>query len=377
MAEGDGQEKHHAPTERRLRQAAEQGQVRRSADLPKAAVIIMVTTLGLGAAAGLGARFEDIVAESLAQAGGASPGIAMAWAGSVIALLTPLMLLIAALSIGSSFFSGGWILSFQPLMPDLSKLSPASGMGEMFSLHNLTETLKSIAKFVVFGGVGGTIIYLRAPDFAALSAMAGPSGSTLLSLCLQVLGGICIAIFVLACADVGLQFWLHRQKLRMTDEEIRNEMKEAVGNPHVRQRQRAIARRMARARQMRRIPEASVVVTNPTHFAVAIRYRRGADLAPMLLAKGVGLMAEEIISRARGHGIPIVEAPPLARAVYRHVEPGDHVPVALYRACAEVLAYIWRMQQWRTSGGARPKPPNPRNMTIGPEHYVPEPPDNE
>ncbi len=376
MAEGDSQDKRHAPTERRLRQAAEQGQVRRSADLPKAAAIIMVTMLGLGAAAGLGARFEDIVAVGLAQAGHASPGIAMNWAGSVIALFTPLLLLIMALTIGSSFFSGGWILSFQQLMPDLSKLNPASGIGEMFSLHNLTETLKSIAKFVVIGGVGGTMIYLRAPDFEALNAMTLPNGGLLLSLCLQVLGGICIAILVLAGADVGLQFWLHRQKLRMSDEEIRNEMKEAVGNPHVRQRQRAIARRMARSRQMRRVPEASVVVTNPTHFAVAIRYRRGTDLAPMLLAKGVGLMAEEIISRARGHGVPIVEAPPLARAVYRHVEPGDHVPVALYRACAEVLAYIWRMQQWRSGGGTRPKPPNPANMVIGPEHFVPEVPDD-
>jgi flagellar biosynthetic protein FlhB len=141
-------------------------------------------------------------------------------------------------------------------------------------------------------------------------------------------------------------------------------MKEAVGNPQVRQRQRAIARRMARSRQMRRIPEASVVVTNPTHFAVAIRYRRGTDGAPLLLAKGVGLLAQEIVATARGLGIPVVESPPLARAVYRYVEPGDHVPVALYRACAEVLAYVWRMQQWRATGGPRPAPPKPAKIDI-------------
>ena len=253
----------------------------------------------------------------------------MQWPRDVIALLAPLLLLIGALSLGSSLFSGGWIFSVEPLTPDLSKLSPASGLGQMFSLTHLTDTLKSIAKFVVIGGVGGTMIYLRAPDFMALSAMRGPSGSLLLSLCLQVLGAICLAIVVLAGADVGLQYWLHRQKLRMTDEEVRNEMKDAVGNPHVKQRQRALARRMARSRQMKRVPEASVVVTNPTHFAVAIRYRRGTDRSPMLLAKGVGLMAEEIISLAREHGVPIVEAPPLARAIYGQVEPDDHVPVAL------------------------------------------------
>jgi flagellar biosynthetic protein FlhB len=189
-----------------------------------------------------------------------------------------------------------------------------------------------------------------------------------ISLALHVLIGVSTVIVALAGADVGLQYWLHRQKLRMSDNEIRAEMKETVGNPQVRQRQRAIARRMARARQMRRIPEASVVVTNPTHFAIAIRYRRGTDLAPVMLAKGVGLLAEEIISRARGYGIPIVEAPPLARAFYRHVEPGEHIPVALYRACAEVLAYVWRMQQWRAQGGQRPQPP--RDVAVPAEMSV-------
>jgi flagellar biosynthetic protein FlhB len=370
MADDD---KRHDPTERRLRQAAEKGQVQRSSDLPKTAAIVMFTTLALAAAGGLGLRLQDIIAESLSLAGGANLGAAMQWPREVLALLTPLMLLIGALTIGSSLLSGGWVFSVEPLMPDLSKLNPAEGLGQMFSFNHLTETLKSIAKFIVIGGVGATIIYLRAPHFLALSALRGPSGGVLLGLCLQVMGGICVAIMVLAGADVGLQWLLHRRKLRMSDEEVRNEMKDAVGNPHVKRRQRQLARRMARSRQMKRVPEASVVVTNPTHFAVAIRYRRGADRAPMLLAKGVGLMAEEIISVARAHGVPIVEAPPLARAVYRHVEPDDFVPAALYRACAEVLAYIWRMQQWRRTGGARPKPPDPRNMIIGPEHYVPEP----
>jgi flagellar biosynthetic protein FlhB len=150
----------------------------------------------------------------------------------------------------------------------------------------------------------------------------------------------------------------------MSDHEIREEMKDSAGNPHVKSRQRMLARKMARARQMSKIPEASVIITNPTHYACAIRYRRGADRAPMLLAKGVGLLAEEIIAKGRGLGIPIVEAPPLARTVYRHVEPGEYVPVALYRACAEVLAYVWRMQRWRAQGGARPKPPQAKEGEI-------------
>ena len=372
MADGsDNQDKRHAPTERRLRQAAEQGEVRRSADLPKAASVVLVTTLGLSAAAGIGYRLEDFLYACLAQAGAGKPAIAMVWTGNLIAQIAPLLLLIGALSVAASFFSGGWVLSLQQLMPDLSKFMPSHGLGQMFSPTGLSEILKSLLKFVIIAGVGATMIFLRAPDFAALSAAAYPSGGLLLALCLHILVAVCVSIAALAGADVGLQYWLHRQKLRMTDAEMRNEMKEAVGNPQVRQRQRAIAKRLARSRQMRRIPEASVVVTNPTHFAVAIRYRRGTDTAPILLAKGVGILAAEIVSRARGFGIPVVEAPPLARAVYRHVEPGDHVPVALYRACAEVLAYVWKMQLWRSTGGKKPTPPTQQNLHIPPDENLP------
>lgn len=368
--EGDSQDKRHAPTERRLRQAAEQGDVRRSADLPKAASIVLVTTLGLSAAAGMGYRLEDFVASCLSQAGDGQTAIAMSWTESLITEIAPLLILIATLSFGVSFLSGGWVLSLQQLKPDLSKFSPAAGIGHLFSRSGLMEILKSILKFIVIGGVAATMIFSCAPNFTALAGARYPSGELIVALCLRILVAICVTIVALAGADVGLQYWLHRQKLRMTDAEMRNEMKEAVGNPQVRQRQRAIARRLARSRQMRRIPEASVVVTNPTHFAVAIRYRRGADTAPILLAKGVGLLAAEIVSRAHGFGIPVVEAPPLARAVYRHVEPGDHVPVALYRACAEVLAYVWKMQHWRSTGGKKPTPPTQQSLNISPDETL-------
>jgi flagellar biosynthetic protein FlhB len=364
MAEGG--DKKHAPTERKLRQAAEQGQIRRSADLPKAASVVLATTIGLGAAAGIGLRLEDLMAGCLAQAGFAQPAAAANWARATAFELAPLLMLISAMAVASSLFSGGWIMSFGQIKLDFSKLDPMHGLGEMFSPTNLSEVIKSILKFVIIGGVGAVMISTHAIDFAALSSVSYPSGALLLSLCLQILVGICIAVIAVAGADVGLQYWLHRQKLRMSDEEIRNEMKDSVGNPHVKQRQRAIARRMARSRQMKRIPEASVVVTNPTHYAVAIRYRRGEDNAPILLAKGVGLLAAEIVSRARGYGIPVVELPPLARAVYRHVEPGDHIPVALYRACAEILAYVWKMQQWRRTGGKRPAPPKPQPNELDP-----------
>jgi flagellar biosynthetic protein FlhB len=364
MAEGDSGDKRHAPTERRLRQAAERGDVKRSADLPKAAVVIAVTAFALSAASGIGAHLEDFCAAWVSAAGTDQPAAAAGWIATLIAEIGPLLLLVAALSTASSFFSGGWVFSLTQLKPDLSKLLPTHGFGQLISKSGMIETGKALMKFVIIGGVGADMIYSRAPDLVALAATHNPSAGPVIALCLEVISAIAVAVTILAGADMGLQYWLHRQQLRMSDSEIREEMKEAAGNPQVRSRQRMLARKLARARQMRRIPEASVIVTNPTHFAVAIRYRRGTDQAPLLLAKGVGLLAEEIISRGRGFGIPIVEAPPLARAVYRHVEPGEHVPVALYRACAEVLAYVWKMQRWRAQGGKRPVPPKVQEGEI-------------
>lgn len=364
MAEGDGQDKRHAPTERRLRQAAERGDVRRSADLPKAAVIVAITTMALGASAGIGAHLEDFLAAWLGTAGTASPQAAAGWVNTLIVEIGPLLMLVAALSLAASFLTGGFVFSLNLLKPDLSKLMPAHGLGQLISKSGMAETAKALLKFVIIGGVGAEMIVLRAPKFAALAASPNPSAGPIIALCLQVISGICVVITLLAGMDMGLQYWLHRQKLMMSDNEMRDEMKDAAGNPQVRSRQRMLARKLAQARQMRRIPEASVIVTNPTHFAVAIRYRRGVDRAPLLLAKGVGLLASEIVSRGRGLGIPVVEAPPLARAVYRHVEPGEHMPVALYRACAEVLAYIWKMQRWRAQGGEQPAPPKVQEGEI-------------
>ena len=365
MAEDSGEDKRHAPTERRLAKAAERGDVRRSADLPKAAGIVVITVLTLGAAAGIGAHLQADAAAWLADAGTASTEAAAGWSGEMFAAIFPLLSLLAAVALAASLFSGGWVFALQLLKFDASKLMPQTGLSQIISKSSLIETGKSIIKFVVIGGVGALSIWLREDDYAALGWLPAPGAGPLIGITLQVITAICVVLALFAAADMGVQYWLHRQKLRMSDTEIREEMKEAAGNPHVKSRQRMLARKMARARQMSKIPEASVIITNPTHYACAIRYRRGADRAPMLLAKGVGLQAQEIMARGRGLGIPVVESPPLARAMYRHVEPGEHIPIALYRACAEVLAYVWRMQRWRAQGGARPTPPPVREGEIG------------
>lgn len=371
MAEDSG-DKRHAPTERRLAQAAERGDVHRSADLPKAAGVVVVTLLTLGAAAGIGAHLQGDCAVWLASAGTSSPAAAVGWSGEMFGAIFPLLALIAAIALVTSMASGGWVFALQLLKFDASKLMPQTGLSQIISKSSFIETGKSIVKFVVIGGVGALSIWLRKDDFVGLGFLPVPGAGPVIGTTLQVITAICAVLTLFAAGDLGLQYWLHRQKLKMSDTEIREEMKEAAGNPHVKGRQRQLARKMARARQMSKIPEASVIVTNPTHYACAIRYRRGSDKAPMLLAKGVGLLAQDIVSRGRGLGIPVVEAPPLARAVYRHVEPGEHVPVALYRACAEVLAYVWRMQRWRAQGGTRPTPPPVREEEIEVSRWTPE-----
>jgi flagellar biosynthetic protein FlhB len=372
MAEESSGDKRHAPTQRRLAQAAERGDVRRSADLPKAAGVAVITLLTLGAAAGLGAQLQADLATWLASAGTAAPAAAARWSGTMFTAIFPLLALIAAVALAASLISGGWVFALNLLKFDAGKLLPQAGLGQIFSAAGWLETGKSVLKFAAIGGAGALALWLRLDDFIGLGFMRAPRTGPVIALVLQVISAIGLVLAVLAAADFALQYWLHRRKLRMSDQEMREEMKDAAGNPHVKGRQRQLARKLAQARQMSKIPEASVIVTNPTHYACAIRYRRGADRAPLLLAKGVGLLAEEIIARGRGLGIPVVAAPPLARAVYRHVEPGEHVPVALYRACAEVLAYVWRMQRWRAQGGVRPTPPPVREGEIELSRWQPE-----
>ncbi|HUA78108.1 MAG TPA: EscU/YscU/HrcU family type III secretion system export apparatus switch protein, partial [Acetobacteraceae bacterium] len=269
-----------------------------------------------------------------------------------------------ALLFGS--FSGGWLMTFGLLAPKIDHLSPSRSWGQVFSLTNLIEILKSIVKIVVIGGAGLIAFHLLEPDFLSLASPHALALSAIGEPALVVIAAACAGGVVLAGADVGLQAWLNRRAMRMTDKELKEELREAEGDPQTRARRRAILRRQAKARQIRAVRTASVVVTNPTHYAVAVRYRRDLDPVPMVVAKGVDLTAAPILEEARQYGIPLVEAPPLARALSRSVEVDRPVPPALYRAVAEVLAYIWRLDQWRAGSGARPRRPHfPESLDAG------------
>jgi flagellar biosynthetic protein FlhB len=229
----------------------------------------------------------------------------------------------------------------------------------MFSTNSLVELLKAIGKALVVGGIGSWVIWHNKDGVMLLMtqplAAAIPDlGNLMWSCFIAIMGGM----LLIAAVDVPFQLYEHNKKLKMTKEEVRQEAKETEGNPEVKGRIRKMQREMAQRRMMSEIPTADVVVTNPTHFSVALRYSENGMRAPVVVAKGTQLTAARIKEIALEHGVPILEAPPLARALYKHSEIGDTIPEALYTAVAEVLAYVYQLRRYRTEGGQAPQEPD-------------------
>lgn len=359
MAESDA-EKKHAPSERRLRKARDEGQIQRSSDFPRSAVVLVgvLGALVLGFVS-LGAARDWFRLMLRAAASGNLHQAAMPsflFAVSVCGFLVA----VSMIALASGFATAGWFMSWMLLLPKAEHFSPTKAWQQIFSVQNLTEVLKSVLKITVILGSAGLAFWIIRLQFLALATPRIPSLIRFGAPTLEVIGAAAGAALVIAAADVGLQYWLNRRRLRMTDEELREERKEAEGDPHVRARRRAEMRRMARARQIQAVRTASVVLTNPVHFAVAVRFRRHIDAVPVVVAKGADLGIAGVLAEARSWGVPIVEAPPLARALHRFVEVDEPIPPRLYRAVAEVLTYIWRLDQWRVTGGIRPERPSPK-----------------
>lgn len=357
MAEDSDAEKKHDPTRERLRKAREEGQIRRSNDLPKAAMtlgLVLVVFASGGILSGLASRWLTASLEAVATMRPAAVyGLDLEFA----ATLTVFLLATGLLAFGAGLGSGGWMMSFMLLMPKLERVDPAKSWAQVFSMSNLIEVGKSALKIIVIGAAGWVAYDGQKFDLLALANRQEISLATLGGPAFHVILGAAGGALLLAVADVGIQAWLNRRSLKMTDKEIKDETKNSDGDPHLRARRRALMRRAARARQVQQVKTATMVVTNPTHFAVALRYQRKKDGVPVVIAKGVDLSAQPILEQARIHGVPLVEAPPLARALHRQVDVGRPIPHHLYRAVAEVLAYVWRLDAWRASGGDRPLRP--------------------
>jgi flagellar biosynthetic protein FlhB len=257
----------------------------------------------------------------------------------------------------SPMLLNGWLFSAQALQPQFSRMNPISGIARMFSMNSLVELAKAIAKSLLIGGVGAWVIWHNKDAVMALGTQSAidavpEMGHLVGSSFMMIVGAMLLIVLI----DVPFQMWDHNKKLMMTKEEVRQESKESEGDPMVKGRIRQLQREAARRRMMAAIPTADVVVTNPTHYAVALKYAETGMRAPVVVAKGSHLLALRIREIARENHVPILEAP-LARALHKHTDLGESIPEALYSAVAQVLAYVFQLRSYEKQGGARPQEP--------------------
>lgn len=272
--------------------------------------------------------------------------------------LSPLLLVVAVVAIVAPMLVSGWLFTFQALQPDFSRLNPLNGLSRIASWHGIVELGKAVLKTILIGGVAAWVVWSeRAEMLSLISEPLEPGLRHLAHLLEFTFLSIAGALALIVLVDVPFQIWDHARQLRMTKEEVRQEMKEVEGNPQIKARIRSLQREAARRRMMAEVPTADVVVTNPDHYAVALKYQEGAMRAPRVVAKGSLLVADRIVEMARGADVPILRAPPLARALFAHADVGQEIPAALYNAVAEVLAWVYQLRRFESAGGERPREP--------------------
>ncbi len=374
MAEESDLERTEPASSRRLEQAREEGQVPRSREVG-AFLILMVAAGAFWMVGGwMMQRTSTIVSRGLLFDGETlrDPQSMVARLGeiSLDALLafTPLVLALIVAALLSPFFLGSWNVSFKAMAPDLGRLDPVKGMSRVVSLSGLLELVKGVAKSTLIGSVAAGVLWAERGEILSLLSQTIDAGLASAGHLINFSFLMIVASMLLIVAlDVPFQLWQYHNKLKMSKEEVRRESKEMEGNPEVKGRIRSMQREAARRRMMSAVPSADVIVTNPTHFAVALAYKNGMG-APKVLAKGMGEIALKIRTIGAESGVPLLEAPPLARSLYRHGELDQEIPSALYAAVAEVLAYIYQLARWREQGGNYPVPPRqipvPQDMMV-------------
>jgi flagellar biosynthetic protein FlhB len=282
----------------------------------------------------------------------------MYMASQTLLALSPFMAVMLVAALAGPLMMGGWSFSLETISFKLEKLNPIKGLARIFSLKGLVELVKALAKFVLLIGAAILVFFTIDQQLLSLTSMSPKAaGIEAVSVLVQVLLILSATTILIVALDVPFELWNHQKQLRMTKQEIKDEMKETDGNPQVKQRIRTMQRQLAESRMMEDVKTADVVITNPTHYAVALQYLDRPGSAPRLVAKGKDLTALRIRSIATEHDIPLFEAPPLARALYRSTEIGHEIPHVLYMAVARVLAYVFQLKN------------------AGPTDYVPKPDD--
>ncbi|MBI3469074.1 MAG: flagellar biosynthesis protein FlhB [Planctomycetes bacterium] len=358
MPEQNG-EKSQEATPHRRQQAREEGHVARSQDLASAALLLTGTALLLFLGQDLVEFFLDYTRSQLAGEPGLDAGvntITSQWqqlALSLAKVLLPILLLLFVLAIVFNVLQVGLLFLPQKLVPDLSRLDPLQGLQRLFSLPSAVRLGFGMIKVIIVSAVAYAALQNQRDAILGLTALALPQIAWFLTdILLWTTIKIAAALVILALLDYGFQWWKHEQDLRMTTQEIREEMKNLQGDPQIIQRRRAVQRQLVLSRLSSTVPKADVVVTNPTELAVAIQYDAETMNAPIVVAKGAGVIAQRIRRLALEHGIPIVEKKPLAQALFKEVDLNHPIPSQLFAAVAEVLAYVYQLK-----GKPLPKPP--------------------
>ena len=365
MAEESDLEKTEDPSPRRLEKAREEGDIPRSKELS--------TFAGLMAAAGglwlsgddIIYRLQDILKSSLRfnqTIAESNDRFEIDLSQEIIDLVMaflPFIGLVMLVGIFSPILVGGWIFNSKSLEPKLDKLDPIKGLANIFSSHSFVELIKSVLKTVLIGLVSWFVTESLIDDILALSiqpfTMAGHNQAQILLTCFIAISA---AFAIIAFLDAPYQMYRYNKKMMMSRQDLKDEAKESEGNPETKAKIRSIQREMARKRMMSQVPNADVVVTNPTHYAVALNYADEGDKAPVVVAKGLGLVALKIQEIARENEIMIVEAPMLARALYANTDLEAEIPSSLFTAVAQVLAYVFQMRDWKREGGNQPEFPS-------------------
>lgn len=365
MAEDSDMEKTESASPKRLEKAREEGDVPRSRELATVTLLLTVVlsiwmmgkhityTLKTSMSDGLTLSRPLVYDSNLLLVTVGDHLMDVLWA------LMPLIVLVLLVILVTPALIGGWLFSNKAFMPKFSKLNPIQGIANLFSKNALMELVKAIAKALLVGTTAYLVVTSNLDELLSMPLMSLSEG--LASTTHMLLMGMLVmvsALVVIAAIDVPYQLIHYANKLKMTKEEVRQESKESEGNPEIKGRIRQQQREMARRRMMAEVPKADVVITNPTHYAVAIAYQNDKMRAPVVVAKGADNIALKIREVAAEHQVAVLESPKLARALYAHTELGDSIPQALYAAVAEVLAYIYQLRHFKQAGGLQPKVPS-------------------
>lgn len=371
MAETSKEDKTEAASPRRIEKAREEGQVPRSREM-NTFVMLLAGIGGLWLMGGhlydsLGQVMEQALLFNRAQLFDTARMLTVLWqlSQNTLLALAPFFALMTFAALAAPALLGGLVITLAAVRPQFSRVNPISGLARLFSVQVLVELAKAVAKATLIGTVAYFFLKSHLDQLLTLPNMPAPKAlATVMSLTASACAMCVAALIIVVGMDAPYQLWTYAKNLRMSKEEQRQEHKNADGDPHIKAKIRQVQQARARRRMMSKVPKADVIVTNPSHFAVALSYQKDKNGAPRVVAKGADDVALRIREIAAEHHLPMLEAPPLARALYFHVDLDREIPIELYTVVAEVVAWAIRLKRVSEHGGDLP--PTPANLSVPP-----------